>query len=111
MIAIGNLPPGVSDNDLDAPASDYSRHMEALDRAEESIPCPSCQRKGNVECEQCFGTTLIPATREEWEANEIREVAADIQELCLDRLENIPSAIHLHARLYQIAQELGRRAA
>ncbi len=111
MSAIGNLPPGFGDSDLDAPISGYSRHMEALHKAEETIPCPSCQRKDNVDCGQCHGTTLLPATRAQFEAFECGEVARDLRELALARLAKVPSAIYLHSRLYRIVRELEMRSA
>jgi len=71
------------------PATDEQRHRQRLDEATHTIPCPTCLRRGIQSCPQCFGTTLIPATLDEWERNELEEVADDLYEFCLERLEKV----------------------
>lgn len=82
-----DLPRGEFTRALDtAVRNEHSRHVELLHEAEETVPCPTCRRKGDTECGTCFGTTLIPATRDEYERFELGEVLKDIKELGLDRL-------------------------
>lgn len=90
MDAIPTMPRGEFCSALDAAVKrEAAAHHAALETAEHAIFCPKCRRRGNTECPECFGTAILPATQEQWELNELGEIADALQEHCLDRFEKL----------------------
>lgn len=93
------------------PATGEQRHRQRLDESTHTVPCSECGGSPHKQhCGTCHGTGLLPATAEEYESQLYWEIAQDVRDFGLDRIQKLPNAIHIAAHLYQIICELESRS-
>jgi RecJ-like exonuclease len=89
MTSVSNLPPGCGIYDLPGNSPEAMRwerkaeqHQKLIDGAKYTIPCAVCEGDGRKvqDCDECYGTGVQSATRDEYNAHYREEVMDLLQD-------------------------------